>query len=83
MGKEYFGEKLIATRKGYHKLVDVPQRMRELYSNSPNDMLEVFEFISLFDAPRLAYFEKSGPELVAKIKKETKTLYQLLLGLHS
>jgi len=75
--KEYFGDKLVNTRKGYHKLVDVPQSMRELYKSSPHEMLEIFEFISLFDAPKLEYFEKSEPALVEKIKKETKVLYQL------
>lgn len=75
--KEHFGDKLVSTRKGYHKLVDVPQSMRELYKSSPNDMLEIFEFITLFDAPKLEYFEKSEPALVKKIKKETKVLYQL------
>ncbi len=75
--REYFGEKLVDTRKGYHKIVDVPQRMKELYRNSPQEVLEVFEFISLFDAPKLEYFEKSEPALVRKIKKESQSIYHL------
>ncbi|SFV63989.1 transcriptional regulator, putative [hydrothermal vent metagenome] len=75
--KNTFGEKCVETAKGKHKLVDIPKTMRDLYKNSAKGMMEVFEFISLFDSHKLEVFEQSEPELVAKIKKETTSLYHL------
>jgi hypothetical protein len=75
--KKTFGEKCVETAKGKHKLIDIPQVMRELYKNSAKGMIEVFEFISLFDSKKFDIFKQSEPELVTRIKKETDEIYSI------
>lgn len=74
---EHFGERLVSTRKGYHKLIELPKNLKELYNNTSNEMIELFEFVSLFDSKKLDFFEQSEPELVRKIKKDTNTIYHM------
>lgn len=73
----FFGENYVRTGKSTHKLVEMPKVMRNMNVNSSEGMMEVFEFISLFDTHKLKLFELSEPELVRKIKKETKAIYHL------
>ena len=75
--KAHFGERLVETRKGYHKLIDIPKVLRTIDKNTSNDMMGVFEFIALFESDKLEMFESDEPSLVRKIKKETRVLYHL------
>lgn len=75
--KAHFGERLVETRKGYHKLIDIPKVLRAIDKNTSNDMMGVFEFIALFESDKLALFESDEPSFVRKIKKETQALYHL------
>ncbi|CAA6800751.1 MAG: Transcriptional regulator, putative [uncultured Sulfurovum sp.] len=75
--KKFFGRKLVQVSKGSHKLIDFPSSMLSLYDASSEDMIDVFQFIALFDEKKLAYFEQSEPLLMRKIKRETKALYHI------
>lgn len=75
--KKHFGSRLVEVSKGTHKLIDLPHVFGKINSRSTEEMLGLFEFVSLFDSSKLALFEQSEPALVAKIKRETAQLYHL------
>jgi len=77
MLKERYPEKVFSPKKGYYKLVNLPDFMEKLTNNDAGDLSELFEFIALFDAKMLKLFEQSEPALVKKLKKEIRTIYHI------
>lgn len=73
--KEHFGDKLVETRRGHHKLVTLPRELYDLYRIAPSDLMDIFHFVALFDEVKLKVLAQKEPELIAKIKREVGKLY--------
>lgn len=75
--KRHFNERYIVTRRGCQKLIDIPQSFHNLYEKSADEMVDIFQFVALFDSERLKLFKESEPKLVAKIRKETDAIFHV------
>lgn len=75
--RKYFGDKLVETRRGHHKLIGYSQELHDLYRVPAKDLTDIFEFIALFDEVKLKLLAESEPELIAKIKRDSKKIYHV------
>ena len=77
MLKERYPDKVYSPKKGFYKLVNLPDFLAKLTNNDAGDLSELFEFIALFDAKMLKLFEQSEPALVKKLRKEIRSIYHI------
>ena len=75
--KETFKENLVSTKRGCYKLINLSKSLENLYSASPDELHNIFEFVALFDAKILTLFEMNEPSLVRKIKKDIESIYHI------
>ena len=61
----------------HYILLKLPDFMQTLMESNTDDLVELFEFITLFDAKMIDLFEQKEPVFVKKLKKEIRSMYHI------
>ncbi|GEM_PF-1868800 len=75
--KKIYGEKLHSSKRGCYKFISIPSTLNDIYTVSPKELLNLFEFIALFDTKMLNIFKQSNATLIKKLKKDTTAIYKI------
>ena len=75
--KERYPQSIYEPKKGSYKFVSLPDFINKLMDNDTQTVYDLFEFVTLFDAPMTRLFEQSEPLLMKKLKRETKSIYYI------
>jgi len=73
--KDWLGDRLISTRRGYYQL-DARSDLFDFLKENV-DMRSFFEFIALFDEKQLSIFDVKEFPIIKEIKKDVKQCYHI------
>jgi predicted DNA-binding transcriptional regulator YafY len=75
--KELYPNNLNSSARGVYTFIDMPAFISNTLTEKGREIQELLEFMIVFDSKMLYQFEKQEPKLIAKLKKELKSIYHI------